>query len=236
LNATIFGGPKFQVESDRLVIGLGNSERRKVGALLARTFDETGLFPREIVVQTINEIEKSRGSKKQRDLFKDSTLAMHSAASMYVDEGLQIIAFNAPEPLPALTLIKRGVVDAGKEKIDKEPGSHKTGLGDMALALLQMGISPITTTRTMRRIWNGYSATADLAAAGERFPAGRALVHSELDAFQFVGLADMETAARSGVSTAVIPNHWHNEILFAPNRTLLAVMPHILPHIELVSE
>lgn len=233
---TKFDGPKFEIESDRLVIGLGHSERKRVGALLASAFEQTGLFPRDIVLQTINEMDRLRGTKKQKDLLSDSTIVTHSGGSMYIEEGLQIIAFNAPEKVAAGPLIKRGLVDIDKEEIVKESGAHKTGLIDKALAGLQMFSSPITTYRTMSGIWNGYSASRKLAEAAVQFPAGRALIHSALDAFQFPGLADMELAARSGVSTAVIPNHWHNEILFAPHRTLTAVMPHILPQLELITE
>lgn len=156
---------------------------------------------------------------------------------MYVDSGLQIIAFNPPEPVPTGTLIKRGLVDIGQEDIrDKQPGSHKTGLLDMVQAGLQLVTSPVSSARTIGGIGSGYSSTRKLAWATEQFPAGRAIVHSELDAFQFPKGANLEAAALYGVSTAVIPNHWHNEILFAPNRTLTAVMPHILPEVELATD
>lgn len=63
----------------------------------------------------------------------------------------------------------------------------------------------------------------------EDFPAGRAIVHSEYDGFGFYDLADMERAASSGVTTLVLPNHYHNEVLFAPNRTIDLMTPAIFP-------
>lgn len=233
-----FGGPQFQVESDRLVIGLGNSERRRVGELARSVFEKTGLFTRDIVVLTINELEAGRGSKKLNDLFADSTIAAHSAAEMFIDGGLQIMAFNPAEQTSAGKLIKRGLINIGQEakRLEKEPGAHKIGPADSMQAFGQMVMSPITTFRTIHGIAAGHSSSRRLAGAAWQFPAGRAIIHSELDPFQFPAGADLELAARSGVSTAVIPGHGHNELLFAPHRTLTAIMPHILPQMELAAQ
>lgn len=74
MSETVFGGPQFHVESDRLAIVLGNSERNRVGRLLAQTFDRSGLFPADVVLMTINEAEARRGTKKLKDLFDKKVL------------------------------------------------------------------------------------------------------------------------------------------------------------------
>lgn len=237
MSETVFGGPRFNVESDRALIGLGNSERREVGELAKATLEGSGLFPGGVEMLTINQLDRLSGSEKLKGLLEDSTIFTHSAAEVYIDSGLQIIAFNSAEPTPVKDLMQRAKA-VGKELqiIDAEDGAYKTGHMDTAKAAIQLACSPITSSRTISRISRGHSSSRKLAYAAEAFPAGRAIVHSENDTFRFQDSADLASANQSGVSTAVVPDSYHLSFLREPGRLFTAVMPHILPQVELTNQ
>lgn len=147
---------------------------------------------------------------------------------MRVPAALQIIAINPPEQVSFVDLLKRAN-EITKDKFEKEVGSHKTGNGDLAAAGLQLLSSPIASLVTPHRISQGYSTVDRLSDGAEDFRAGRAIVHSQLDGFGFYDLADLDLAASNGVTTLVLPDHYHNEVIFAPNRTIDLMTPAIFP-------
>ncbi len=221
-------GPKFEFASDRAIIALGHSERKMVGEKWASEIDNLDIFE-DIDVVTINRLDRLRDSSLLKSVMKKSTVFGHSAASTRIDEALQFVAINPPEPASTLDLLKAASKIAN-DPIEPEVGSHKTGLLDLLGAGLELADSPTSSISTIRRISGGYSAVEDLIAKGEKsFPEGRAIVHSELDGFGFSELANMHRAAGNGITAVEIPNHYHNEVLFAPKKTIGLLTPSIFP-------
>ncbi len=227
--ATTVKGPNFQIESDKAIVGLGHSERKHVGEFLARTIDELGIF-RKIEIVTLNKSAGMIGRKALRRELESSFVIGHSAFITRVQRALQVVAINPPEPVSLINLAKRtkAVID---DPIRKEHGAHKTGIADMIGAGFELARSPLSSARTPIMISRGYSTIEQLVARANDFPAGRAVVHSALDSFGFADLADMDYASNNGVTTVVLPNHYHNEALFAPNRLVSLLTPAIFPHI-----
>lgn len=220
-------GPAFQVESDKAFLVLGHSERLEVGNFLAKTLDERHIFA-ELDVISLNRAAAYVGRASLREAMKHRTVITHSAAIMRVPRALQIIAINPPEEVSLGQLLKRAN-EVVKDALVPEEGAHKTGLGDLAKAGLELARSPVVTVTTALGISRGYSSTERLAEGAEDFPAGWAMVHSEHDTFGFSNLCDLDRAAQAGVTTVVLPGHYHNEVLFAPNRTLDLLTPAIFP-------
>lgn len=226
-------GPKFELQTDSVVLIQGNTERRQVGEPLLRTLDRTGLFPRNIEAFTINEAggRFSPNSRRLRSLFDISLVIGRSAASIYVPNALQILAFNSPEPIPTrLEVLKRGA-KVGGDEIEKEPDTYKTGPWDLTKALAQVAVSPITSYRTINAIASGYSTSRRLIEGAEDFPAGRAMVHGMEDGFGFAASAydHVSELTEAGVTTVWIPEVSHNEILLAPGRVLENLRGNIFP-------
>lgn len=220
---------RFRIESDRAFIVLGNSERREFGEYIGRALDAMRIFE-DIDVFTLNHSAAMLGRASIRKAMETRTVITHSAGILRIPKALQIVAINPPEPVPLGQLIKRAVFEVTKDSIDAEAGAPKTGTSDMLKAGLELARGPISTIVTAQRIARGYSATRRLIEGAEDFPAGRAMVHSELDAFGFAGLADSDRAARAGVTTIMLPGHYHNEMLFAPRRTFNQLTPEIFPN------
>ena len=220
-------GPNFEIASDELIIIGGHSERKEALRFLAETIGNLGLF-KDITIKTINNLDTKHSRGAIYEGMKKSTVMGHSAALTRVPAALQIIAINRPEQLDYRNEIKCAI-GITRDVIDKEEGAHKTGSIDMLMAGIQMFGSPISSVRTMRLINSGFSATKRLAEGEVDFPAGRALVHSELDGFGFAANANMQLAASCGVTTLLLPEHHHNEVLFAPQRTIDMMTPSIFP-------
>ena len=218
-------GPHFQIESRKAFVIGGHSERSTTGEFLARTLLARGIFE-EIEVVTLNRTASliHRGALRREML--NRTVITHSAAIIRVPAALQIVAINPPEQVSFVDLLKRAN-EIIKDKFPIEEGAHKTGYGDLAAAGVQLLGSPVTSLVTPIRIAKGYSSVDRLVAGADDFPAGRAIVHSEFDGFGFYNLADMGRASSSGVTTLVLPNHYHGEVLFAPNRTIDLMTPAI---------
>src|SRR5690606_4682930 len=143
MSNAIVNGPKFEIESDRAVIGLGHSERKEVGEAWEQALDDLDIFEK-IDVVTLN---RAAGLTRFaiRQLLDQSTVFGHSAFITRVPHARQIVAINAPEQMPFFTLLGRALNDVTKEPIVPEPEAHKTGLGDMMKAGLEMARSPIST-------------------------------------------------------------------------------------------
>lgn len=218
---------EFQVESDRAFIVLGHSERRRVGEFFATKLDERGLFG-EIDVITLNQAAAKLGRKALHGEMKLRTVITHSAGITRIPAALQIIAINPPEQVSLTELIKRAM-EIMNDPIVPEEGSHNTGFGDMIGAGFELVRSPASTIHTMSLIAKGYSAVRKLSGSANQFPGGRAIVHSELDGFGFSDLADKNLANMHGVTTITLPDHHHNEVLFAPGRTIDLMSPVIFP-------
>lgn len=153
-------GPLFQVESDKAMIILGNSERDEVGDFLARTLDERGIFE-DIDVYTLNHSAALLGRAAIQKAMETRTVITHSAGIMRVPKALQIVAINPPEPVPLGQLVKRAM-DVANDPIVPEVGAHQTGFMDMLKAGLEMARSPIVTAKTSLQIAGGYSSTERL--------------------------------------------------------------------------
>ena len=140
------------------------------------------------------------------------------------------MAINPSEPVDGVCeLVRRALVEVGSDP-NPEPGAHKVNFADMALAGIEQLRSPLTTLNTIRMIGSaGYSTVADLSGRAEDFPEGRAIVHAEHDEFGFAANANLAAAAEAGVSGLLLPNEYHNSILFAPDRVMNAMAPRILP-------
>jgi len=152
----------------------------------------------------------------------------HSAFITRVPRALQVVAVNSPEQVSLLNLAKRAKAVL-KDPVAKEPGAHKTGVRGLVGAGVELARSPVCSARTPLIISRGYSTAQQLASRVGDFPAGRAIVHSALDSFGFADLADMDYAGANGVTTVVLPDHYHNEVLFAPNRFVELLTPAIFP-------
>ncbi|MDQ3094146.1 MAG: hypothetical protein M3Q70_03150 [bacterium] len=225
-------GPKFNIESDTALIVLGTSERKETGELFARTLDARKIFEKVDVV-TLNRAAAVLGRKALQEQMKRSTVITHSAGITRVREALQVIAINAPEHVSFFQLLKRAS-EVTKDPVTKEPGSHQTGLGDMAQAGLELLRSPISTVVTPTRIARGYSTSQRLMHGKLDFPAGRALVHTFPDTFGFIDAVNESVTTdyslpNSGVSYLAVPDQYHNDILFSPGRSIDAMTPFIFP-------
>jgi hypothetical protein len=220
-------GPKFTLESSRAVIVLGHSERLEVGQLLAETLDSRRFFE-ELDLVTLNRSAAILGRHALKEHMKRSTVITHSSGVMRIPCALQIVAINPPEPVSFIELVKRVQIVA-KDNIEAEPGAHARGLLDLFKAGIELARSPITSMVTPIRISRGYSTVKDLSGRGSDFRAGRAIVHSDSDNFGFARLADMYTASENGITAVKLLNHHHNELLFAPGRTIDALTPAIFP-------
>ncbi len=227
-------GPKFRLEASKAFVVLGHSERKRVGEFLAQSLDERRFFQNiweeveDVEVITLNRsaamINRAALAKEMR---RRAVIA-HSAGIMRIRGALQVIAFNPPEQVPFIELLKRAN-DIMADHIEKESGAHKGGILDMIGAGVELARSPLTTLVTPLRISRGYSTVDDLVGRYDDFPAGRAIVHSGRDSFRFQESADMQKAADDGISTVVIAEHYHMEALLAPNRTIDAITPFIFP-------
>lgn len=220
--------PKFQVASDKAILVLGHSERYKTGEYFASVLDKLNLFD-EIDIFSLNKCAAALGRSSVQKAMENRTVITHSAGLMRVKKALQVIALNPPEPVPLIPLIKRGLIDIPRDHFESEEGAHSRTHLDIFMAGVELARSPITTLQTVHRISRGYSSTDRLVNGSEDFRAGRAMVHSELDAFGFAQLANMERAAQSGVTTVMLPNHHHNEALFAAEDTIKQLTPVIFP-------
>ncbi len=225
----LFGGPEFTIESSEAVIVLGHSEREQVGLAWATALDETGLFS-GVEIVTTNRLDSRLGRTALRGLFEGGVAFTHSAGEMRVPNALQLVAHNPPEQTSWKDLLKRAA-DIGKDRIEKEADAHKTGKSDLAKAGLQLAGSPITSFRTIAQIHSGHSSVESLVNRRQNgeFLAGVAIVHSELDGFGFQLAADMVRASEEGITTLILPGHKHNEVLFAPRRTIDLMTPAIFP-------
>lgn len=238
---TVHHGPQFEIESDKAMIVLGFSERTRVGQLFAETLDGLGLFD-EIDIVPLNKSVALYGRHALRKAMEERTVITHSAGILRVPRALQVIALNPPEQMPLPELIKRARVDVPAEPIIAEPGAHETGLGDMAGAGFELVRSPIVTARTALDIAHKFSTVERLTDTGatKDFPAGRAIIHSEYDAFRFTDLAGFGywaplgaiRAAKAGVSSVTIEGAYHNEVLFAPGRIIESLTPVIFPETD----
>lgn len=228
----------FTLESDKAILVLGHSERKKTGELWAKEIDERNYFD-DIDVLTLNAFDtKMRGTGRVAllDVLARSTAITHSAGAQRVIEASQhrrlhqIVAFNGSEQTSYRQQI-RSAMAIGSDPMSErsEPGAHEIDILDRMGAGLQIASSPISTARTMAGIKNGFSTSRRLAVAGRDFPAGRALVHSELDGFGFPNGANNEFARIMGVTVEELPDHYHNEVLFAPGRTMDMLTPTIFP-------
>ena len=222
-------GPRFQIESDKAFYLPGHSERKKTGEFMARTLVERGIFE-DVEIVTLNRIASMIHRDALRREMLTRTVITHSAGIMRVPAALQVVAINPPEQVSFVDLLKRAN-EITKDKFEKEVGSHKTGYGDLAAAGLQLLGSPIASIVTPYRISQGYSTVDRLADGAEDFRGGRAIVHSQLDGFGFYDLADLDFAAVNGVTTLALPNHYHNEALFAAKRTIDLMTPAIFPEV-----
>lgn len=217
----------FQIESDRAVIVLGHSERKEVGQLWGEALDARGIFE-DIDVITLNRAAAVIGRASLKEHLKIASVFTHSAGITRVDQALQVVAINPPEPVSFFELMKRAV-SVGNDPVTKEPGGHKTGPVDLAMAGVELARSPTSTLVTPLMIARGYSTVEQLCAREQDFPAGRAIVHAELDGFGFADNANLEIARHSGVTTMLLPNEYHNGILFAPHGIMDLMTPAILP-------
>lgn len=223
--------PRFEVQSSVATIILGNSERREVGGLLARTLDERRIFE-DINLVTLNEAAAFIGRASLRELCGRSTVFTHSAGVTRILHALQIVAINPPEPVDGMMELMKRAVQVGGDQIVPETGAHETGMRDLALAGLEQIRSPFSTLSTMYRIGRGgYSTVEALSLEGKtRFPAGRAIVHAESDGFGFSNEPKFEDAEAAGITTLMMDKTFHhNTLLFAPGRVLDAMTPTILP-------
>lgn len=214
--------PTLEIASDRAIVLLGHTERHATGELLERTLLRHGLFS-SITLATINDLDtRSKKGKDLKAMMRDMSVISHSASIEYVEEALQVVAFNPPEKTSTVQLFVR----AGKilrDKVEKEPGVHKGGLSDKLGAGFEFIRGPITSARTIRTIAKGYSTVEHFIAGADNFPGGTAIIHSGNDSFGFQHLADLNRAREAGIAVKVLDNHHHNELLFAPKRTMAAV-------------
>lgn len=219
-------GPEFNIASDRLFIVGGNSERKEVLEPFARVIDSRGIFEK-IDLITLNNLD-GRSGRSIKQLMLVATVLGHSAAATRIKKARQFIAVNPPEQLDYRDQIKCAM-DVGNDPIDKEMDTYKTGTLDLVKAGLQLVGSPLSTARTMHMIDEGFSGSSLLIRGAQDFPEGRAMVHSELDGFRFAQNAGLEAAALAGVTTLLLPGHYHNEMLLAPSRTVDLMTPVIFP-------
>lgn len=222
-------GPDFQITTDSAVIALGHSERKEVGQYWGEVLGELGVFNRVEIVTT-NMLDSKLGRKAIESLFEPSTAFSHSAGVIRVPNAAQLVAHNPVEPLPIVeALIRADMVT--RDKIEKEVGAHKTGLSDLAKAGLELIGSPVTTVDTILRLDRGYSATRDLIQRQDRgeFQEGIAMIHSLEDVFGFPDVSKINEASSSGITSVLIPEHKHAEVLFAPRRTVELLTPVIFP-------
>jgi hypothetical protein len=235
---TITNGPVFQVESNEAILLMGNSERKSTGQFLADTLVDQGVFD-DIFIFTANESDTWAGRKALRSGLKTKTGLSHSIGAKYLldaleetgDTALQVVAFNAPEPTKILKQIWLASTKVTGEKIDKETGAEHTGNKAAWEALKEMTTGFSTTRKTMSSIARGFSGTQRLidAARANVFSAGQVMVHSEHDAFGFAQMADLGRAASAGVTTVMLSDHFHNEVLYAPGRTIDRLTPAVFP-------
>lgn len=220
-------GPGFTIESDRVFIGLGNSERKETGEGLAQAYQELGIFT-HIDIVTLNEMAGLATRKALREEAKKRLLTPHSEGVTRVPAALQIVAFNPPEPTTLRDLAARAKA-VTQEKIPKESTAWQSGPKDMFLAGKELASSPFTSARTPLMIARGFSTVEYLADRAESFPAGRAIVHSDMDVFGFQNAACLNYAAEKGITTVMLPNHWHMSALLEPRRTVGLLTPTIFP-------
>lgn len=222
--------PGFNIESDHAVIVLGHSERLGVGQFWAEELDRRDLFE-EIDVVTLNKTAAMIGRSSLRSHLKRSTVFTHSAGITRVNEALQVVTLNPPEPVAGLRELIRRATTIINDPIEAETGAAKTGILDTALAGCELMRSPLSTLVTMYKIGlGGYSTVRELSEREADFPAGRAIVHSELDGFGFCESADMVSAENAGIVTVTVSQDaYHNSILYTPRKVLDAMTPAILP-------
>lgn len=234
-------GPQFQPESNEAILVLGNSERFSTGQFLADTLVKRKIFE-DVFVLTVNDTDTSAGQRTLASGLQTRVGLGHSVGSAYILDtlrdrgttGLQMIATNPVEPISRLKQVKRVVYDFGKEKFDKEPGAEYTGKKAQIDALKELARGFPTTMKTMSKIARGFSTTERMIDATQNgiFPAGQAMIHSELDRFKFAAMADLGRVARYGITGVMLHEHEHNEILYAPASTIVLSTPHVFPETE----
>ena len=220
-------GPQFNIETNRVFIALGNSERRRIGEGLAQALHELRIFT-HIDTVPLNKMAGFVTRGAFRDEAKRRFVIGHSAALTRLPHALQVAAINPPEPTSVHDLIVRAN-KLTKEKVAKEPTAWESGPKDLALAAFELGRSPFTSARTPHMIAGGFSSVDYLINGEERFPAGRALVHSANDVFGFQKMGDLRCAGDNGVTAFMLPDHSHMSLLLEPKRTVGLLTPAIFP-------
>lgn len=239
-NITTYG-PQFQPQSNEAILLLGNSERFSTGQFLANTLVERKIFE-DVFIFTVNDADTPAGQRALASGLETRVAVSHSIGGAYIldtlrdtgTRGLQLIATNPVEPLSRFQQAKRVAVDFKKEKFDKEPGAEYTGKKGQKEAIKEMARGFPTTLKTMSKIAGGFSTTQRMieAARDGLFPAGQAIIHSELDRFGFATMADLGRVAQHGITAVLLHGHEHNEILYASASTIALSTPHVFPETE----
>lgn len=224
MKAYLLGGNPVSIESDRAAIALGHSERHEVGLLLAKDLESRGYSDVEIF--TTNDLDSKRKRSLAENYFADADAYAHSRGAKDMPNAVQAILFNPMEPNTMLeSLIRASMV--GSDPVEKEPGAHKTGLGDLALAGVELLRRPQTSIATLLSAPR-YSTTEEYVSRQDThdFPAGITIVHSMNDAFGFPCWDNMIRLVHEGMTSIILDGDksFHNSILFAPAATMDAVM------------